>query len=109
MLHLRRCATARASRPSPSLHDALPSLGVQGIQSNPDGHRLAVTQLGTGQLFQPVGAPVAKIQWSGTALFERVAAGANRSEEHTSELQSRGHLVCRLLLETKNSERRTLH
>src|SRR5690625_6777873 len=25
-----------------------------------------------------------------------------RSEEHTSELQSRGHLVCRLLLERKN-------
>src|SRR5690625_4399799 len=28
---------------------------------------------------------------------------ANRSEEHTSELQSRGHLVCRLLLEKKNT------
>src|SRR5690625_6831969 len=27
---------------------------------------------------------------------------AHRSEEHTSELQSRGHLVCRLLLENKN-------
>src|SRR5690625_6966117 len=27
---------------------------------------------------------------------------ARRSEEHTSELQSRGHLVCRLLLEKKN-------
>src|SRR5207253_9167046 len=27
---------------------------------------------------------------------------AVRSEEHTSELQSRGHLVCRLLLEKKN-------
>src|SRR5690625_6211357 len=26
----------------------------------------------------------------------------NRSEEHTSELQSRGHLSCRLLLEKKN-------
>src|SRR5690625_6916875 len=26
----------------------------------------------------------------------------SRSEEHTSELQSRGHLVCRLLLEEKN-------
>src|SRR5437870_11370022 len=26
---------------------------------------------------------------------------AERSEEHTSELQSRGHLVCRLLLEKK--------
>src|SRR5690625_685702 len=27
-----------------------------------------------------------------------------RSEEHTSELQSRGHLVCRLLLETKKKQ-----
>src|SRR5439155_7648722 len=27
-----------------------------------------------------------------------------RSEEHTSELQSRGHLVCRLLLEKKKNE-----
>src|SRR5690554_7195832 len=27
--------------------------------------------------------------------------GLNRSEEHTSELQSRPHLVCRLLLEKK--------
>src|SRR5437660_9629311 len=31
----------------------------------------------------------------------RIAAGKRRSEEHTSELQSRGHLVCRLLLEKK--------
>src|SRR5690625_7052049 len=30
-----------------------------------------------------------------------------RSEEHTSELQSRGHLVCRLLLEKKNARERT--
>src|SRR5690625_6209558 len=29
------------------------------------------------------------------------AHGLVRSEEHTSELQSRGHLVCRLLLEKK--------
>src|SRR3989449_8385354 len=29
------------------------------------------------------------------------AKGASRSEEHTSELQSRLHLVCRLLLEKK--------
>src|SRR5207253_9012021 len=29
------------------------------------------------------------------------AAMVGRSEEHTSELQSRGHLVCRLLLEKK--------
>src|SRR5690554_7668769 len=29
-----------------------------------------------------------------------------RSEEHTSELQSRPHLVCRLLLEKKNKKRK---
>src|SRR5690625_5832414 len=29
----------------------------------------------------------------------------DRSEEHTSELQSRGHLVCRLLLEKKKKNR----
>src|SRR5690625_6557223 len=28
---------------------------------------------------------------------------SSRSEEHTSELQSRGHLVCRLLLEKKKN------
>src|SRR2546422_2840610 len=31
----------------------------------------------------------------------RTATGSGRSEEHTSELQSRLHLVCRLLLEKK--------
>src|SRR2546422_8112625 len=31
-----------------------------------------------------------------------VSSSAARSEEHTSELQSRLHLVCRLLLEKKN-------
>src|SRR5690625_6802365 len=30
-----------------------------------------------------------------------IACAGYRSEEHTSELQSRGHLVCRLLLEKK--------
>src|SRR5437899_3842370 len=32
----------------------------------------------------------------------------SRSEEHTSELQSLRHLVCRLLLEKKNAERQEL-
>src|SRR3989442_9519934 len=35
------------------------------------------------------------------ALVARVPFGPARSEEHTSELQSRPHLVCRLLLEKK--------
>src|SRR5690606_39717856 len=34
--------------------------------------------------------------------YERVVAEEARSEEHTSELQSRENLVCRLLLEKKN-------
>src|SRR5690606_41739704 len=33
------------------------------------------------------------------------AAGQDRSEEHTSELQSRENLVCRLLLEKKKEDR----
>src|SRR5690625_6609470 len=40
------------------------------------------------------------------ALSTRVIpASAARSEEHTSELQSRGHLVCRLLLEKKKNNK----
>src|SRR5439155_23115350 len=42
----------------------------------------------TGRLFLP--GDTAHPSWA-----------TSRSEEHTSELQSRGHLVCRLLLEIK--------
>src|SRR2546422_4940029 len=38
-----------------------------------------------------------------------VARRARRSEEHTSELQSRLHLVCRLLLEKKKNMETTLY
>src|SRR5690349_22422769 len=38
-----------------------------------------------------------------------VARVVLRSEEHTSELQSRRDLVCRLLLEKKNKSTRLLH
>src|SRR2546429_4294801 len=37
------------------------------------------------------------------------SAARGRSEEHTSELQSRLHLVCRLLLEKKKKNRHTPH
>src|SRR5690625_3647619 len=37
-------------------------------------------------------------------ISEFEIADAYRSEEHTSELQSRGHLVCRLLLEKKKTQ-----
>src|SRR5439155_2507629 len=38
-----------------------------------------------------------------TGRAARKAIAVLRSEEHTSELQSRGHLVCRLLLEKKKT------
>src|SRR5690625_6860281 len=38
---------------------------------------------------------------SDSELWQLLTDFARRSEEHTSELQSRGHLVCRLLLEKK--------
>src|SRR3989442_11810562 len=57
--------------------------------------------------------------WHGRDDFNRAGAGgrrrsdhdsgpAARSEEHTSELQSRPHLVCRLLLEKKKHATHTL-
>src|SRR2546429_7312932 len=43
---------------------------------------------------------------SGNPAVAGIPASVTRSEEHTSELQSRLHLVCRLLLEKKKSHRR---
>src|SRR5436305_12052111 len=48
--------------------------------------------------------------WRSQRMLGSLARGAStfpsRSEEHTSELQSRPHLVCRLLLEKKKNHRR---
>src|SRR5205809_3605021 len=41
-------------------------------------------------------------RYAGAKVGEALPSAADRSEEHTSELQSRLHLVCRLLLEKKN-------
>src|SRR5437870_11422048 len=38
-------------------------------------------------------------------VIEQRCIPCPRSEEHTSELQSRGHLVCRLLLEKKKQQK----
>src|SRR2546422_5928305 len=55
-----------------------------------------------GVMFRPYGMmPRARI------AVAAIRTGARkRSEEHTSELQSRLHLVCRLLLEKKKERRR---
>src|SRR5258708_26866749 len=43
-----------------------------------------------------------------SCLPAQIVRGRDRSEEHTSELQSPDHLVCRLLLEKKKNEQRHL-
>src|SRR5436305_9298652 len=58
-------------------------------------------------LFRSLAAAIARLdkRWPERArgYFEWATLGDLRSEEHTSELQSRPHLVCRLLLEKKKS------
>src|SRR5687768_17871354 len=58
-------------------------------------------------LFRSGSAP----SWSVAGSHQTTSKGASpeRSEEHTSELQSRLHLVCRLLLEKKKSNPPTTH
>src|SRR2546422_7106045 len=45
------------------------------------------------------------LQCGGDRELSRGCKPSDRSEEHTSELQSRLHLVCRLLLEKKKKKR----
>src|SRR5436305_10195830 len=47
-----------------------------------------------------------RVRWAEGGENDVSGGGAYRSEEHTSELQSRPHLVCRLLLEKKNKHQR---
>src|SRR2546430_9387142 len=53
-------------------------------------------------------APACTRSPTATRTVDRAAAGTNRSEEHTSELQSQSNLVCRLLLEKKKKEQLSL-
>src|SRR2546422_10817606 len=83
-----------------SLHDALP---ISTLGARPERHPPAVLLLddaaGEGQPDPPATRLV------GSAGLEELML---RSEEHTSELQSRLHLVCRLLLEKKKKKKRSL-
>src|SRR5207253_4453605 len=59
-------------------------------------------------LFRSLGTPQElKSSVPGGYLLRLRFGFPSRSEEHTSELQSRGHLVCRLLLEKKKKKNKT--
>src|SRR5690625_6892903 len=62
---------------SPFIIGCFENLPLHGIFGNNDGYRTTIAK-----------------------KFEQIGA---RSEEHTSELQSRGHLVCRILPEKKKN------
>src|SRR5687768_18567926 len=57
--------------------------------------------VGGGDQVRAVGRPREGVQRVAMAAERLLEGDAGRSEEHTSELQSRLHLVCRLLLEKK--------
>src|SRR2546422_8637459 len=72
-----------------SLHDALPiSMKWPGVQS---GVQPQISNRKLWRISSPRGV------WA-------TIISCSRSEEHTSELQSRLHLVCRLLLEKKKTK-----
>src|SRR5206468_12405975 len=97
--------TAPTQTDTLSLHDALPisgrrllasldrlSLAAASTQVTGPGLSVTVTDPGVG----PNLSDVSKQRVAGS---QQIILDRDRSEEHTSELQSRSELVCRLLLE----------
>src|SRR5690625_6051119 len=78
---------------------SLPDRNERGEQIVDDVLLLLVNGAEDEQQFVLPQAPVNS--WE-VVLDTNGIASLGRSEEHTSELQSRDHLVCRLLLEKKN-------
>src|SRR5437870_9612318 len=83
-----------------SLHDALPILPAKRAARVQDVDELFPLLL-VVILRAEIGGPQRRRPDRRRALRRESWASRKRSEEHTSELQSRGHLVCRLLLEKK--------
>src|SRR5205814_6071534 len=92
-----------------SLHDALPILAVQAGDPVCRGCREKHARRRFGSL-TAIAQPERQWQFLATQSSfheprpDRPAPA--RSEEHTSELQSLRHLVCRLLLEKKNNKKK---
>src|SRR2546422_3099591 len=88
-----------------SLHDALPIYGGPPRPTRAPLPAPAPTPARARRAHRSAGDP------KGSAVVGAQHAApllATRSEEHTSELQSRLHLVCRLLLEKKKNTKRTI-
>src|SRR5207253_11103902 len=91
-----------------SLHDALPiSIGRWSSCSCSPPSSVSASFAGSPACCihpscpSPTRSP--RSPWWGPSSSPDPTTRRPRSEEHTSELQSRGHLVCRLLLEKKHT------
>src|SRR5207244_11253490 len=83
-------------RSAPTLNALCERTQKHASSSQVENRRQAVTAQSNATRRQARGGPA--------AMTPRFASQCvNRSEEHTSELQSPDHLVCRLLLEKKNN------
>src|SRR5439155_25670435 len=83
-----------------SLHDALP---ISAARAGRDPGAIEITARLLVNIDPPGPAADTAVRRHVTVYLNVPVYRAfhERSEEHTSELQSRGHLVCRLLLEKK--------
>src|SRR3712207_7937428 len=84
-----------------SLHDALPIWMVAILEEVVGRHGLCAAAAEHRVGVVPLSEP--------SVIVAVSAAHRERSEEHTSELQSRQYLVCRLLLEKKKPAKSYLH
>src|SRR5690625_6755951 len=73
----------------------------KGVEAQLVGHRVEEVQM-SYKLPDIVAYIQKETELTRATIVEILKQSDRRSEEHTSELQSRGHLVCRLLLEKKN-------
>src|SRR5439155_8924831 len=105
---------ARDGKMTPGMVGYFPEGAAYGPQTSEATAMTIVLQFGgasgSGYLSRKeVKQGMETLKQSGTfegGVYQRNADA--RSEEHTSELQSRGHLVCRLLLEKKNENAKTV-
>src|SRR5690625_6770467 len=115
-LHLLGCPlSSPSSQVSPALALTTPSPHAAGVQSalhsalSPPSSHTSPSSMTPLPHSAPVRPLQLALQYRGSPLFSpssQISPASltplpQRSEEHTSELQSRGHLVCRLLLEKK--------
>src|SRR5690606_41217514 len=99
------CLSSTAPLYTLSLHDALPILPTWPNFSSPAGSKFAAVMFrfpSRAGLRRRGGGVAAAARGRRAAARRSARAPTGRSEEHTSELQSRENLVCRLLLEKKN-------